>query len=273
MTFYRNESYEQFVNKFENHKMTKDDCYTPEPIYDVVKSYTMNKFGIDEKRIIRPFYPGGDYQSVDYTGRVVVDNPPFSIMSQIVYYYVKNEIPFFLFAPGSAIESIARRDKNKFTKIVTDTTLTYTNGAKVRTAFVTNLFKDDTELYFDPVFQQKLVEANRKSNSVKKVRVTYKYPEHVLRQWDLFQILRNVDKPFAIKHKDTIFVQALDEQKQQPKPTAIYGGGIFINDKVQKQIAKIKASKDIKPAIKEWHLSQREKNLIKELDEASESDD
>ena len=50
--------------------------------------------------VVRPFYPGGDYESLVYPDNcVVIDNPPFSIVSQIVRFYLKRGIKFFLFAP------------------------------------------------------------------------------------------------------------------------------------------------------------------------------
>lgn len=37
----------------------------------------------DDVPIVRPFYPGGDYENYDYPeGCVVVDNPPFSIFAK-----------------------------------------------------------------------------------------------------------------------------------------------------------------------------------------------
>lgn len=40
------------------------------------------------RTIVRPFWPGGDYEDFDYpTGCVVIDNPPFSILSKIVRFY------------------------------------------------------------------------------------------------------------------------------------------------------------------------------------------
>ena len=73
-----NTEYEAFVDKFKP-KLTTDDCYTPPEVYEVVKNWACAKYGIDPAKIVRPFYPGGDYESFDYSGgAVVVDNPPFS---------------------------------------------------------------------------------------------------------------------------------------------------------------------------------------------------
>ena len=54
----KNETYEEFVEKFKP-KKTTDDCYTPPEIYEVIKKWACEKYRIDSKKIIRPFYPGG----------------------------------------------------------------------------------------------------------------------------------------------------------------------------------------------------------------------
>lgn len=62
-----NAEYEAFVDKFKP-KLTTDDCYTPPEVYEVVKNWACAKYGIDPAKIVRPFYPGGDYESFDYSG-------------------------------------------------------------------------------------------------------------------------------------------------------------------------------------------------------------
>ena len=86
------EDYEGFVEKFKP-KKTTDDCYTPPEIYDVVADYVSERFGIDRADMVRPFYPGGDFESFDYPdGCCVVDNPPFSILQRIKRFYRDNGI-------------------------------------------------------------------------------------------------------------------------------------------------------------------------------------
>lgn len=90
--------YEGFVEKFKP-KKTTDDCYTPPAVYDYVLQYVADHCDIDGMTVVRPFYPGGDYESLVYPDNcVVIDNPPFSIVSQIVRFYLKRGIKFFLFA-------------------------------------------------------------------------------------------------------------------------------------------------------------------------------
>ena len=104
MTIYRQRQetlndYDGFVEKFKP-KKTTDDCYTPPNVYEVIKNYAIEKYGLDGREIVRPFKPGGDYESYDYPdGCVVIDNPPFSIISQICKNYAEWGVDFFLFAP------------------------------------------------------------------------------------------------------------------------------------------------------------------------------
>lgn len=88
------------MEKFEG-KRTTDDCYTPDIVYEAVADWVANEYSLDRKNFVRPFYPGGDYQAFKYKkNAVVVDNPPFSILSEILQWYDENGVKFFLFAPA-----------------------------------------------------------------------------------------------------------------------------------------------------------------------------
>lgn len=90
-----NKEYIEFLKKFEV-KKTTDDCYTPPAVYDVVLNYVKEKCNIEGMRVLRPFYPNGDYQNETYDDNcVVIDNPPFSIISQIIRFYLERNINFF----------------------------------------------------------------------------------------------------------------------------------------------------------------------------------
>lgn len=89
--------YDGFVEKFEA-KKTTDDCYTPDDVYAVVLNHVNSIIDISNKKIIRPFYPGGDYEGIEYPDDcIVVDNPPFSIITKICKFYILNDIDFFSF--------------------------------------------------------------------------------------------------------------------------------------------------------------------------------
>ena len=75
--FSGNPEYDAFLDKFKR-KLTTDDCYTPDNVYNAVADWVAEEYRLDRACFVRPFYPGGDYQSYDYPPEcVVVDNPPF----------------------------------------------------------------------------------------------------------------------------------------------------------------------------------------------------
>ena len=132
----KDEAYNEFVDKFKT-KATTDDCFTPPEVYEAVKEWVLDRYDIDRGReIVRPFYPGGDYQNYEYPPNcIVIDNPPFSIMSEITNWYCQNKIDFFLFANHMTLFS-SLKDCNV---VVVGATVTYENGAEVGTSFVTNI--------------------------------------------------------------------------------------------------------------------------------------
>lgn len=81
------EEYREFVEKFKA-KKTTDDCYTPDNIYEAVAEWVANEYKVDRSKFVRPFYPGGDYQNRHYgKDEIVVDNPPFSILAEIMKFF------------------------------------------------------------------------------------------------------------------------------------------------------------------------------------------
>ena len=126
--------YREFVGKFKP-KKTTDDCYTPEAVYEAVASWVSSEYGVERASFVRPFWPGGDYEREDYPkGCVVVDNPPFSILSGIVRFYNGRGVRYFLFAP-----TLTNFQARGCSHVVCDADVTYANGAVVNTSFVTNL--------------------------------------------------------------------------------------------------------------------------------------
>ncbi len=52
--------------------------FTPEIVYDTIKNWAISHYKLGDAQILRPFYPGGDYEHETYPdGCVVIDNPPF----------------------------------------------------------------------------------------------------------------------------------------------------------------------------------------------------
>lgn len=165
----KNETYEEFVNKFKP-KLTTDDCYTPPKIYSVILEWVKKYYGVNE-RILRPFNPNDDYKKYDYSNAVVVDNPPFSILAKIIDYYLDNDVKFFLFAPALTCFNYLAKNR-KVCILPIKVTIEYENGAKVATGFVTNLENNainiNAELY-------KLIKNCKEDKSRRKIKHSCDY--------------------------------------------------------------------------------------------------
>ena len=112
LTMLPQEDYKEFTQKFET-KLTTDDCYTPEAVYNAVAGYVENRYGVPREFFVRPFFPNHDFITTEYAcGEIVVDNPPFSILKDIVEFYNKRKIGFFLFAPALVIPGGRATKKN-----------------------------------------------------------------------------------------------------------------------------------------------------------------
>lgn len=169
------EDYDAFVEKFKP-KKTTDDCYTPQPVYDtVVKWVNDNICPLDGVRVVRPFYPGGDYEGYDYPeGCVVLDNPPFSIVTKICRFYNSKGIKYFLFCP--ALTAIAGLDLTDETYIIAHGEITYENGAVVRTSFRTNILKGDPKIIIAGDLRRMIAKALK--NPKKKPKAVRSYDPH-----------------------------------------------------------------------------------------------
>ena len=240
------DDYDGFVDKFKA-KKTTDDCYTPANVYECCLRYVNSKYPLKGLQVVRPFYPGGDYENCEYPDNcVVIDNPPFSIISRIVAFYVKNGIKFFLFAPHLTMFS----SSSSCSRLVVGVEIVYENGAHVKTSFLTNLLGDiaimsDYEFYCD-------LENASKENIVTANLPKYRYPNNVLTvsmiQWCLD---RGVNMKFTY---DQVYrIGGLDDQKKYGK--AIFGSGFLISEKAAAE----------KSNVIEFKLSPREIEIIKSL--------
>ena len=252
----KNETYEEFVEKFKP-KKTTDDCYTPEAVYKAVKDYVVEKYGLQGREIVRPFWPGGDYKNYDYPEDcVVIDNPPFSILSQILDFYVEKRIEFFLFAPQLTMMSSAGSRCNI---VVTGNQVIYENKAAVATSFVTNL--GDYKIDVDSVLYRKIQDVIDAENQKIK-RLKYSYPDAVLTT-NAIQKLAGRGVDLRIREEDCFFIRVLDAQRKQKK--SLYGAGFLLsnNATAEKKAAEKKAAEKNKTII--WELSDREKEIIEQL--------
>lgn len=253
--------YKQFVEKFKP-KKTTDDCYTPPEVYEAVKQWVLEEVPeIRELRIVRPFYPGGDYQAEDYTGAVVIDKPPFSILAEIKRFYLERNIPFFLFAPALTVLS---PENTRITSIIANCTITYHNGAVVSTSFVSNLF-GDTAFILSPDIVNRVKEAQPQAK-VTKTLPLYEYPPNVVTSSSLNRYL-NRGVSFRVPRSEVHFTKALDNQRKVGK--GLYGSGFIISDRVVKILQSApKLSREIPIR---WDLSEREREIIRKLNGETQS--
>ena len=248
------EDYEGFVEKFKP-KKTTDDCYTPPLVYEAVADWVANEYGLDKIRFCRPFYPGGDYEKYDYNGRIVVDNPPFSILSQIVKNYIERGVKFFLFAP--TLSGLVRYSE-LCTALVVGCDITYENGATITTSFVTNLEPESIRMRTPPELRRVVHEANVK-NRKEQVRYLpkYVYPPSVVTTAAIYPYSRyGID--FVIPRNESTIISKLDSQKNKK----IFGCGLLISDKVKAEREKAEREK-----AERWELSERELNIIAALND------
>lgn len=258
-----NDEYNAFLEKFEEAKTT-DDCYTPPNIYEAVAEWVAKEYNLDRASFIRPFYPGGDYQKEDYAGKIVVDNPPFSILAEIEKWYNEHGIKYFLFSPNTSILQGGRRA----CAVGVGASITYENGAEVLTSFVTTL--DENQVRTAPDLYQIIAKIDRENTKGRELP-KYEYPPEVLTGTKLWY-LSKYGQDFRAKPEETSErVSALDSQKETGK--SIFGGGFFLSEK---KAAEIKAAKEAADYFKDnrekeekaptiWELSDREWEIIKNL--------
>ncbi len=255
--------YDGFVEKFKP-KLTTDDCYTPPAVYDVVLDWVRRTCDIEGCNIVRTFYPGGDYQATEYgENDVVVDNPPFSIITKIVRWYTERGVRFFLFAPYLTILQPGRL----CTAIPCDVDIIYENGAKVKTGFVSNML-GDVAVMTAPDLREAII-AVQKSDTPSLPK--YSYPVNVIRATDMGMFARHgID--LRILKSEVRFIKKLDGQGQK----GIFGGGYLISDRAAADRAaadraaadRAAAEKAAQVEVIKWELSERERKIIEDLNQS-----
>ena len=264
--FEDNPEYDAFVDKFKP-KKTTDDCYTPPLVYNAIRDWACKKYSIDPTKIVRPFYPDGDYEEFDYfPGCVVLDNPPFSILSQICKFYLAKNIPFFLFAPS--LTALGGKEvAMQMTHILCDANIEYENGAIVRTAFVTNMGGD--------IIAETAPELGKAiANAMTKIKAEtartlpkYAYPDHVLTA-AMLQRYAHYGIELTVRRGECAWASKLDAQAARGK--AIFGAGLLLSDRLAAEKAAAEKAAAEKAAAKKagaviWELSDREKAIISGL--------
>ena len=253
------DEYKQFMDKFKP-KKTTDDCYTPTNIYKAVLDWVADEYDIDPNNIVRPFWPGGNYEREHYPeGCTVVDNPPFSIISQICRRFMENNIKFFLFAPYLTNFSSQARG---LTHVIVDSSITYENGAAVNTAFLTNL-EPGVEVRSAPELRKRLMEAETENRKERvKELPKYSYPSEVVTA-SMVGYLSKYGQEIKFRSESCYFIRQLESQK--PKGKGIFGSGYLISEKAAaEKVAAEKAAAE-KAAAEKWKLSKSELEIIKRL--------
>ncbi len=246
--------HDAFVEKFEP-KKTTDDCYTPPAVFQLVLDYVNENYNLEGKTIIRPFFPGGDFEAIQYPeNSVVIDNPPFSIISKIVRFYVDGGVPFFLFAPHLTLFS----SDVDCTHIVVGGNILYENGATVKTSFLSNMFGDAKVIGDARLYQKfKQLEASQKKTLPK-----YEYPAHVVTVSGIsFMVEKGIS--IQIDKKDARHHRALDSQKTHGK--TIFGSGFLISDAAVLEKAALEKAAAEKVYTMVWELSEKEQQIIRSL--------
>ena len=250
------EEYQEFLEKFKL-KKTTDDCYTPAPVYDAVVRYVEETYGVSRDRFVRPFYPGGDYVNEKYPeGCVVVDNPPFSILSEILRFYDNKGIRFFLFAPTLTLFSSS--SSYSCTALPCALAVIYENGASVNTSFLTNMedrsirFRSAPKLY--AMVQEGIDEFTK---TLRKSLPKYSYPPHIITApW--VGVLSRLGIEFSVPVAESEGISGLDAQKEAGKE--IFGKGYIVSDAVKAEREKAEREK-----AERWELSARELAIIDKL--------
>ena len=249
-----NDEYNEFLDKFEA-KKTTDDCYTPDLVYDAVADWVTNEYGVKRSQMVRPFYPGGDYQKERYPkGAVVVDNPPFSILAEILNWYNDHGVRFFLFAPTLTLFSSSSATA---CAIPTGAAVVYENGASVNTSFLTNLEDPMLRVRTAPTLYEAVQKA---SDDARKERTKelpkYEYPAEVITAAMVARWSKHgVD--FRLPVMESQQVSELDAQREVGK--AIFGKGYLISERAAAEATRAAAERSIEEVGHQtWTLSERE---------------
>lgn len=237
--------YEAFVAKFTEAPKTTDDCYTPEDVYAAVVDYVGTLTDMTGRPILRPFYPGGDYERAEYPkGGVVIDNPPFSKFMQIVKFYCARDIQFFLFGNGMTIGSVYPY----CTAVIINRQIEFHNGAFVRINFATNLCGD---LIVKTAPELGAAIAACPSQNQKAGLPTYKWPDELLTVSDLMIIAKS--EHFEVRRAEAHCIKNL-----RNSPKGLFGNQLLVSK------AKAKAKAAAKAAIP-IELTPTERRIVDSL--------
>ena len=215
--------YDGFVEKFKP-KKTTDDCYTPPAVYEAVLDYVnRNVATLEGREVVRPFWPGGDYELHEYPkGCIVIDNPPFSITVQIVRFYIRHGVDFFLFCNGLTCMNAATTLPQVAFHIV-NKGVTFENGAQVVVAFVTNVRPHCERIVLAGELEDALRVACKQPSKEKKKLV---YPPEVV-SGALLKKFVSLGRNFAISESQCAPIA---------RHEAPFGGGFMVTTEVSQEL-------------------------------------
>ena len=251
------QEYRAFVDKFKP-KKTTDDCYTPQEIYDVILDWVVGRYGIEREKVVRPFWPGGDYEREEYPeGCAVVDNPPFSLLARIIDFYMRNGVKFFLFAPTLTAMG-SRKHMMDTNHIICNTSITYENGAQVNTSFVTNLDTDGTVLESAPELSDAINAKDAElQKATKKTVGKYIYPDEVITAAKVNWFSAH-HTPYRLNRADCCPISKLDAMGGK----TIFGGGLLLSERAAAERAAAERAAAERAAAERWELSERERKMV-----------
>ena len=143
----------------------------------------------------------------------MVDNPPFSILAEILRWYKEHEVDFFLFGPTLTLFS----SSSSSCAIPVGVSVTYENGAVVHTSFLTSLEGEDLRVRTAPDLYKAVDAANKEwTKDLHKELPKYSYPDEVITsammaRWSKYGI------DFRATVAETAPCSALDAQKKAGK--------------------------------------------------------
>ena len=240
------EDYNQFVDKFKQ-KLTTDDCYTPGPVYEAVRRFVDTITPLKGRKVVRPFYPGGNYEDLSQypAGSIVVDNPPFSLMSSIIRFFCEHNVDFFIFAPSLTLFSAHECD---VTYIVANAPIVYENGAVVSTGFVTNLVPD-LRIWCCPELRKQIMDAQPNEDKTKQGFV---YPDNIVTSAILGKLVAHSTE-LKIRKISCEYIKTSDSAEEQGR--SLYGGGYILSERAAAERA----------AATKLNISKREREIIERL--------
>lgn len=206
-----------FLEKFANPKeYNTDECYTQLSIMDVVQNYVAETYHLRPSQMCRVFYKGAEFRDIAYPdGVVVVDNPPFSMLTKIVKWFNEEGVDYFLFAPTLTAFSVLPYCG----VVITGARICYGNGAYVNTSFVTNL--GGKSVTIDGSLRKRLLAADRmkKHNGA---HPKYNLPPEVLTPARAAQLAERGNDAFFSERE----IRYIRKLKNMKKP--LFGGGVLI---------------------------------------------